>query len=1180
MSDRKRSFTKRGLLFLPPLLTALILVMVLSFLFAFKPSENAAAALDAKEMAAPNATVVLENGFEDGTTQGWVGRGAAMVAVTNTEAIGTYSLLTTGRASGWHGPSRNVLDLLEPDVTYEISASVRLVAGQSAPNVKMTIQRTPTGGSQTWDPIASNTNVTDTQWVTLHGTYSFTGEASELTLYLESDSATVEFYVDDVVIVELPPTWTYDFEDQTTQGWAPRGNISVTLQVTDTLAHDSDWSLLTTGRSSGWHGPSLDLLSLGIMEPGATYNIDAYVRLVTGTATSRINTAIVQTVDGTDGYPWIASDSSATDGVWIRLNGDYVCPTGEITQLTLYVESSIANAAYYIDDITITRTAPPPSEPPPPVQLDLPSVYQTLSSYFIVGAAIEPDQLDDIRHTELLTHHFNSITPENVMKPGPIHPSEATYNWTGSDEIVQFAEDHNMYVHGHALVWHQQNALWMFQNSAGVYFTPTVENKAIVLARLEDHIEQVVTRYQEVDVWDVVNEVIDPNQPDCLRHSIWYTMTGSDYITVAFQTAAQFAPADASLIINDYSTTDPNKRACLYRVVEDMLAAGVPVEGIGHQMHVNIEAPSANAIEQTLIMFSDLGLEQHITELDMSLYTNDFDNYGSNVPEEVLVRQGYRYRDIFNVLRRQAVPANIESVTFWGLADDHTWLSTWPTTRTNLPLLFDTQLQAKWAYWGIIDPTQLPVLPKELDTPAGTPAIDGNTEMLWELLPKEQLDNHETLTVSFHTRWDEDYLYVFVEVGDATGDTGDKVELFVDEDNSKSGAYDAYDQHYIYQNGLVTPSVGVLFGVSQQAGGYQLEIGLPLSMTAAAGNEIGFDLRITDGSNAEYPLSWTDLSNSQDTDTSKFGTLTLVDAVKTTDALPGMPVVDGIEDAVWAEAEEISTDIWVLDTISGTGSTAKAKTLWDGSNHLYVYTVVSDTLLSDASANAYEQDSIEVFLDQNNAKTEEYEASGDGQYRINFKNQYSFRGDASADTISSTTRILTITSGTDVITVGYAVEMMFTLNITPENGTLIGFDLQVNNDEDGDGTRDSVAKWNDPTDNSWQNTSGYGVLRFRNSNTLTLTFAGDGSGRVTSDPVGLDCGDSCSVEFSIGEVVTLTATADADSIFTGWSGEGCTGTDVCVVTLSQARNVTATFVRVIEYKVYLPFITRNNTQAP
>ena len=177
-----------------------------------------------------------------------------------------------------------------------------------------------------------------------------------------------------------------------------------------------------------------------------------------------------------------------------------------------------------------------------------------------------------------------------------------------------------------------------------------------------------------------------------------------------------------------------------------------------------------------------------------------------------------------------------------------------------------------------------------------------------------------------------------------------------------------------------------------------------------------------------------------------------------------MPVIDGVEDTAWSRASKITTSTWVQGS---SGATAKVKTLWD-SGHLYIYAVVTDPVLSDASSNPWEEDSIEIFVDQNNAKTPNYQ-SDDGQYRVNYLNVQSFGGAASADKFVTAAKI---------VPGGYVVEASIALDaIQPHTGTLIGFDFQVNDDGQGNGTRTSVVTWNDPTGQSYQNTSRFGVLQ-------------------------------------------------------------------------------------------------------
>jgi endo-1,4-beta-xylanase len=247
-------------------------------------------------------------------------------------------------------------------------------------------------------------------------------------------------------------------------------------------------------------------------------------------------------------------------------------------------------------------------------------------------------------------------------------------------------------------------------------------------------------------------------------------------------------------------------------------------------------------------------------------------------------------------------------------------------------------------------------------------------------------------------------------------------------------------------------------------GGYQLVAAIPLKGTAEQDQRIGFDVRVTDGAGAGQVISWNDFTNGQDESLQDVGILRLVDPIKVASAGSGTPVIDAQEDQVWKRAQEITTGVFVLGT---SGATARVKTLWD-SGHLYVFATVTDSLLSKASANPWEEDSIEVFLDQNNAKTTSYQ-SDDAQYRVNFDNEQSFGGAASAARIVSATR---------ETSTGYIVEAAITFDaVQPVPGTLIGFDFQVNDDGAGDGVRTSVKTWSDTEGTAFQDPSRFGVLR-------------------------------------------------------------------------------------------------------
>jgi endo-1,4-beta-xylanase len=487
------------------------------------------------------------------------------------------------------------------------------------------------------------------------------------------------------------------FETNTGEGWSARiGPETVTVSSAD--KHTGTYSLLTTNRQAAFHGCKINVTDA--MANGSRYRVSVWAKLAPGATATNLRVSLERTLGANTTFHTVVPNTSVTSGAWVRLSTDYNYTLNH-NALRLYVESDGGTSSFYIDDFELALI------PPLTIETEIPSVYQSLVAHFPVGAAIQAGAVPGNAHSQLLTKHFNSVTAENDMKWGPIHPTEATYNYGPADALVNFATANGMQVRGHALVWHEQNPNWLFLDANGNLMTPTPQNKAILLQRLETHIRAVVTHFgSAVNAWDVVNEIIDPNQSDGFRRSMWFQICGTDYIDRAFQVAREVAP-NARLYINDFDTTNPTKRAFLLNLVRNLKSRGIPVDGVGHQMHCNIDGPSASAVFDTINMFSAIpGVDNQITEMDVSVYNNGTQRYDV-VPSPVLRRQGYRYRDYFNVFRQ--LQGKISSVTLWGLADDSTWLSNFPIARLEAPLLFDTQLKAKHAYWGIIDPSRLNV---------------------------------------------------------------------------------------------------------------------------------------------------------------------------------------------------------------------------------------------------------------------------------------------------------------------------------------------------------------------------------------------------------------------------------------------------------------------------------------
>ena len=324
------------------------------------------------------------------------------------------------------------------------------------------------------------------------------------------------------------------------------------------------------------------------------------------------------------------------------------------------------------------------------------------SDYFPMGVAVAPNSFEG-ESKDLILKHFNSMTPENVMKMGVIHPEMDRYNWEPADKIANFARENNMKLRGHALVWHQQAGPWIFKAADGGKVS-----KEVLLQRMKTHIDSVVKRYKgTIYAWDVVNEAIADDSTQFLRKSDWYTIAGEDFIVKAFEYAREADPK-AKLYYNDYNAIIPEKRDRIYKLLKMLVDRDVPIDGVGIQGHWSIYGPSEEELRKAIDMYSSLGLDVQITELDVSLYPWEKERRELKPGEsdeftpELEKRQIEKYDMFFEVFRDYKDV--LTGVTFWNISDRNTWLDRYPVEgRKNYPLLFDENFQPKKAYWEVVD---------------------------------------------------------------------------------------------------------------------------------------------------------------------------------------------------------------------------------------------------------------------------------------------------------------------------------------------------------------------------------------------------------------------------------------------------------------------------------------------
>ncbi|MFD3002343.1 endo-1,4-beta-xylanase [Pontibacter toksunensis] len=333
---------------------------------------------------------------------------------------------------------------------------------------------------------------------------------------------------------------------------------------------------------------------------------------------------------------------------------------------------------------------------------------------FYVGAALNGRQVNnmDAQGVALIEKEFNTISPENLLKWESVHPQPDAYNFEPADNYVALGEKNDMFVVGHALVWHNQTPKWVFEDEQG---NPV--SREVLLKRMEDHIKTVAGRYKgKIDSWDVVNEAL--NDDGTLRQSKWMQIIGEDYLQKAFEFARQADP-EMELYYNDYNLWKPEKRAGAVRLVRSLQEKGIKVDGIGMQGHYGIKSPALEEVEASIKAFSDLGVKVSFTEVDIDVLPNpsgragadidatfDFDEkfnvYTTGLPDSVQQQLAQRYADLFALFRKHS--DKIDRVTFWGVTDNDSWLNNWPIRgRTSYPMLFDRQYQPKPAYNAVLE---------------------------------------------------------------------------------------------------------------------------------------------------------------------------------------------------------------------------------------------------------------------------------------------------------------------------------------------------------------------------------------------------------------------------------------------------------------------------------------------
>jgi GH35 family endo-1,4-beta-xylanase len=339
-----------------------------------------------------------------------------------------------------------------------------------------------------------------------------------------------------------------------------------------------------------------------------------------------------------------------------------------------------------------------------PLQAAGPSMKDAYRGAFLIGTALDFRRPDEFNATELeiITSQFNVITPENSMKPGPVHPQEGTWNWSQPDALVSFCERNAIKVMGHTLVWHSQTGPWFFEGAT----------REVGLQRMRDHIHTLVGRFKgKIAGWDVVNEAINDGgdattaATENLRAAPWLKTVGPDYLVQAFKFAREADP-DVPLHYNDYNIESGPKHQSSLKLLQRLKSEGAPITTVGIQGHwsvARITSEKLDDIEKAIENYKALKLKVAITELDLTMTGEGGGQLGGGrgrgaaapPSAEMLQAQAAAYAKLFALfLKHKDV---IDRVTFWGLNDARSWRA------GQNPLVFDRDNQAKPALQAIVE---------------------------------------------------------------------------------------------------------------------------------------------------------------------------------------------------------------------------------------------------------------------------------------------------------------------------------------------------------------------------------------------------------------------------------------------------------------------------------------------
>lgn len=1019
----------------------------------------------------------------------------------------------------------NIGAIIQPEITYEFTYIAKLSEGQESGQVQLEISSDDTKKAEI--KLDNEVTLNAAQWQKVSGTFKLPANSSHKAVKIKfTGSENLSFCVDDLRVaatdqgnaehsdnlVKNP----YFAESDLSMWQKAKGEASISTATADKVVFDDITTYgVIENRTSNYDCFAQDMT--GILKSGSSYEYSFYVKLDAEDYKDapeeqrEVCFGPYVTVNGTSTY-WGSYSSGVLDngcskkipaGEWVKFEGSFNPKfEGEADELIIRIlEQGTDNGSgagikgkYYVTGVSIHEVKKPIKE----IEWDIPNLKDTVSSNdkgigtdAYTGALLTVSDLSDQPLMDLVHKHFNAVTFENEMKMDAMFgyhdnnnsaPGFDTITWTRADgtemkdykvpqldysradKILDALKEWNtnhpdsvIKVRGHVLVWHSQAPEWFFHEDWDI--NKPDASAEVMDARQEWYIKTVLEHYTGDSSpykgmfygWDVVNEAVSDSSGD-YRHedeksSWWRVYKSEDFIVNAFRYANHYAPSDLELYYNDYNECMGNKVSGIEKLLREVKSHETDeklptrIDAMGMQSHHTISSPTVSQIRDAAVRYGKIVGKIQLTELDLKA-SDDFDGTDATLQNEY-TKQAYRYKEIYDVMREVDAMEDIDvnGITVWGVIDGNSWLQDSSDvgggadgSKKQVPLLFDDDYKAKPSFYAFVNADKLEPYIRSITV---MQAADDN--------PYANGKSYEIqgINAKFIPVWTDTELKVQVTVPDTTVDAGDEVILYIDWDKSAS------------ENAAITTVQMTRAECQAQEDGYIAEFALPRECRTA----MNFSMDVVVSDNGKT-YAFNDMTMSQGTSSKYYASAITKPYMTIAQVGNGIIAVDGQKETVWDQAKDVQ-----LQIRTGTTTAAvTAKLLWD-EQYLYVLADVTDAALDKTSSETHEQDSLEVFIDENNHKSDSYE-DDDKQYRINYENAQSFNGLNCNEE--------NVVSAAVVTDKGYMIEAAFKwTEIAPAVGDTIGVELQINDAEGG--KRIGTVSWYDESGQGWSSPGVFGT---------------------------------------------------------------------------------------------------------